>query len=451
MEHFDDIEKFASGNRITTDLNAEKFPKGTLAIANDNSVWVNTSLRKSERLFWQRTDINKDNFNIIKFLKPTQDYFYFNIKLKNFLWDLKYFYNDDSFTSISYDAKYEDYEQKFGSLGFCSSFFKNNFNIEKFAIGNEDPEITGSQVYAEVLRLYDYLRKLVDEKKIRFPEPKTPEPKFKIGDLVVRKGGTQVMSVVKQIYDDNQKTFDYNLKFVKEGTNNSLFENELEFAPNTIPKPKFKIDDKVLWDKMPFAKFRVMDEPVYNSVFGYYVYKIQGEDDKRSRNITAEGNISLIKETPKFKVGDKVKIPNSKQGVNFTDRSIPRMIQRAINSGQEFLYINEIRPDYGDDSDLVLSDIFTGTTGGDFYSSLTDNIELYETCEADPKNIQSGQVKAFYDRNKTRIDNLESNFSCKIVQALVSLSEYEKCGSPSSATLGKAKTDLLSKISKLKA
>jgi len=73
-----------------------------------------------------------------------------------------------------------------------------------------------------------------------------------------------------------------------------------------------------------------------------------------------------------------------------------------------------------------------------------------ENCEADPSKIQSGQVQVFYQNNKTRIDKLNSDFSCKIIQALVSLSEYEKCGSPSSATLGKAKTDLLSRISKLK-
>ena len=35
--------------------------------------------------------------------------------------------------------------------------------------------------------------------------------------------------------------------------------------------------------------------------------------------------------------------------------------------------------------------------------------------ESLPLLIISGQVKAFYDRNKSRIDNLESNFSCKII------------------------------------
>ena len=71
-------------------------------------------------------------------------------------------------------------------------------------------------------------------------------------------------------------------------------------------------------------------------------------------------------------------------------------------------------------------------------------------CEADPNKIISGQVKKFYDLNKTRIEKLDSKFSCKIVQALVSLSEYESCGSPSSSNLPKAKSDLLSRISNLK-
>jgi hypothetical protein len=71
-------------------------------------------------------------------------------------------------------------------------------------------------------------------------------------------------------------------------------------------------------------------------------------------------------------------------------------------------------------------------------------------CETDPNKIISGQVKKFYDLNKTRIEKLDSKFSCKIVQALVSLSEYESCGSPSSSSLPKAKSDLLSRISNLK-
>jgi hypothetical protein len=78
-------------------------------------------------------------------------------------------------------------------------------------------------------------------------------------------------------------------------------------------------------------------------------------------------------------------------------------------------------------------------------------VETPKDCEADASKIISGQVKRFYDFNKSRIDKLDSKISCKIIQALVGLSEYESCGSPSSSTLAKTSTkDLLSRISNLK-
>ena len=67
-------------------------------------------------------------------------------------------------------------------------------------------------------------------------EKEKPTPKFKIGDKVTRIGGVQIMSVVKQIYDANRKEWDYDLKF-EDGTDNSLFESELEFAPIEEPSP----------------------------------------------------------------------------------------------------------------------------------------------------------------------------------------------------------------------
>ena len=105
--------------------------------------------------------------------------------------------------------------------------------------------------------------------------------------------------------------------------------------------------------------------------------------------------------------------------------------------------------------DVELSDEFT-----QIWKLLEDGIErgiiradwrlTPKDCEADPNKIISGQVKKFYDLNKARIDKLDTKISCKIIQALVGLSEYESCGSPSSSSLPKAKTDLLSRISKLK-
>ncbi len=138
------------------------------------------------------------------------------------------------------------------------------------------------------------------------------------------------------------------------------------------PLPKFKVGDRVTFNKVPFATFRVMEDPKYNSEKGKFVYRLANEDGKSSFSASYEDEMNLIV------------------------------------------------------------------------------VETPMDCDADPTKIVSGQVKAFYDLNKNRIDKLNSKFSCKIIKALVSLSEYEKCGSPSSATVTKAKTDLLSKISKLK-
>lgn len=60
-----------------------------------------------------------------------------------------------------------------------------------------------------------------------------PEPKFKIGEKVVRINGKQVMTIVNQIYDVKQKMFDYDLE-LGDGTDVSLFENQLE-AISTQP------------------------------------------------------------------------------------------------------------------------------------------------------------------------------------------------------------------------
>jgi hypothetical protein len=148
----------------------------------------------------------------------------------------------------------------------------------------------------------------------------------------------------------------------------------LDSKPEETPNPKFKVGDRVTFNKMPFDTFRVMEEPKYNSTKGKFVYRLANEDGKSSFSASYEEEMSLIVavETPK-------------------------------------------------------------------------------DCEADATKIKEGQVKRFYDLNKARIEKLDTKISCKIIQALVGLSEYESCGSPSSSSLSKANTkDLLSRISKLK-
>lgn len=49
-------------------------------------------------------------------------------------------------------------------------------------------------------------------------------------------------------------------------------------------------------------------------------------------------------------------------------------------------------------------------------------------CNVDASKINSAYVSAFYSKNKERIEKLNSEFSCKILEALVYLSDYENCG-----------------------
>jgi hypothetical protein len=49
-------------------------------------------------------------------------------------------------------------------------------------------------------------------------------------------------------------------------------------------------------------------------------------------------------------------------------------------------------------------------------------------CNVDASKINSPSVGSFYAKNKKRIEKLNSEFSCKILEALVYLSDYENCG-----------------------
>jgi hypothetical protein len=54
--------------------------------------------------------------------------------------------------------------------------------------------------------------------------------------------------------------------------------------------------------------------------------------------------------------------------------------------------------------------------------------EMEFSCKVDSTKINSPFVGAFYSKNKDRIEKLKSEFSCKILESLVYLSDYENCG-----------------------
>jgi transcription antitermination factor NusG len=237
----------------------------------------------------------------------------------------------------------------------------------------------------EITNLYfKTLEKFIEKAEGKTP-PK-PEPKFKVGDKVkfpTSRDGKEIESfIIDDAKADGKKylvidKIENDKFFLKTESSDDIliqYNIRLELYEETLekPAPKFKIGDRVTFNKMPFDTFRVMEDPKYNSEKGKFVYRLANEDGKSSFSASYEDEMNLIV------------------------------------------------------------------------------VETPMDCDADPTKIVSGQVKAFYDLNKNRIDKLNSKFSCKIIKALVSLSDYEKCGSPSSVTVTKAKTDLLSKISKLK-
>ena len=121
-----------------------------------------------------------------------------------------------------------------------------------------------------------------------------PEPKFKIGEKIVRINGNQLMTVVKQLYDVKQKMFDYDLVF-EDGTDVSLFENQLEainVAP--APEPKFKLNDLVV-AKGSLETFKVIE--VETDILGRFSYSL--ESQKRNQfTILQENQLEAISNQP---------------------------------------------------------------------------------------------------------------------------------------------------------
>ena len=280
-----------------------------------------------------------------------------------------------------------------------------------------------------IYSLFDYINKnkianwlhpeWFDDKLPKAPEnptPETPQPKFKVGDKVKRIGENKVMTVVKQIYDNNKKMFDYDLEF--NGVNDKeYFENELELYVS---------------EKSPFQQIDFLNpstEELDILIKGMQNYS----DDLHFINSTL-ANIQL-------------KLKNRTAYIKILFDKVNNIIKLSEPSRNINAWSTEIQQKITNESISEISELYVQT--------LTKLLEYIEKdnpqdCEADPSLIVSGQVKKFYDLNKPRIEKLKSEFSCKIIKALVSLSEYEKCGTPSKIKLPLQKEDLLSEIKNLK-
>lgn len=351
-----------------------------ITLALENKIWDTKEIK---------TDFVKDKdmpeqtaYEQIDFLSPSTE------ELDTVIKSMQY--NSDGLTLIESRKAIVFIGETALSVNFQKEKGNNRiFIVKKDLTGKlfESPIITNESLLEIQEIYYILLKQILDYLKTK-PDEKI-EPKFKVGDRVklpTTKNGKKLVNNVSVVWDDARKigqdylvvneVFDNNIVLNNEyGKFGDYFEinlDKIELYTTKQPQPKFKVGDRVTFNLVPFATFKVMEKPNYNGARGKFVYKLQNEDGRSSFSSGYEDVINLI--------------------------------------------VDETPMD----------------------------------CDADPNLIVSGQVKAFYDLNKNRIDKLNSKFSCKIIKALVSLSEYEKCGSPSSATVTKAKTDLLSKISKLK-
>ena len=224
------------------------------------------------------------------------------------------------------------------------------------------------------------------------------------------------MTVVKQIYDTNEKRWDYDLVF-KNGTTNSLFESLLEFY----------VSEKTAFQQIDFLNPSTEELDVL-------IKRMQNESDDLHFINSTLANIKLkLKDHTAYieilfdKVNNIIKLSEPSRNINVWSTEIQQKITNESISEISELYIETLNK--------LLEYIYN---------------DKPKDCETDPSLIVSGQVKKFYDLNKTRIEKLKSEFSCKIIKALVSLSEYEKCGTPSKIKLPLQKEDLLSEIKNLK-
>jgi hypothetical protein len=334
------------------------------------------------------------------------------------------------------------------------------------------------------------------------------------------------MVVVKQIYDDNKKMWDYDLKFIENDSPVSAFEDQLEAYIEEVPEPKFKVGDRVKFPKDQFGKevysFAMQDAKGegknyltikeisetnkvvlenQNSGETTFTYNYDGlelyeeevpeipekiirkgeffqrnenvwlatEDSRRGRGyqyivrksfryiearIFSKGAIFQNTLLTKRKFGEiQFDITYSyTDGFSFflkkADLKIDELNVKNLGIAETIaqriiLFLATVDRDLSDEYEKIWKKIEEGVERGiiraDWRTTKTD-------CEADQTKIVSSQVKRFYDLNKNRIDKLNPEFSCLIVKALVSLSDYESCGRPSSDSLPKPKNDLLSDI-----
>jgi len=516
-----DIQEFAKGGRISPESSATIYPNGTLGVGNDGNVWINV-FDKNGRLSWKPTEITLDNFSLIKFGYWSNEQINFNLtNNKGFIFQLRYYYNQESFLRISYSDGY-NYELE-APLHELLDFFNANFDPEKFDLLNTEPNYNGEGIQSEVRLLFGNLQHLINKKGLRTPQDKpkenpTPEPKFKVGDKVKfpkDQFGKEMDSFARNDAKNEGKNYLTIVEISK--TNKVVLENKnsaettftydldgLELYEEKTPEPKFKVGDKV---KYKGAKnYLTVQEVRYSELLNDFEYKSEWSDDK-TINYEYEDSLELYEEEvpeSKFNVGDKVKRIDGIKLMTVLKKIYDEIEKEWVydlvfedGTPNEFIFesyleLYEQKPTPNPDKEfsLKVGEVYvrnfedelknpkitytilsitaektqyrvdyrvkgTNRVATKYNDIIQDKIDdnwwvLYAPCEIDDSKITSTQVKEFYDNNKNRIKKLNSKLSCAIINSLILLSDYEKCGKPSSESLPKPKIDLLLDIENFK-
>jgi len=417
VEHEDNIE-YAKGGRISPEQSATIPPLGTLGIGNNEDVWI-TENDKNGRKSWKPTEIKKDKFYIIKWNAFVDaESIDFDIKFPNFKWKLRYLYNQPSYCELRFTSDYN--KELEGSLTDLKVFFITQFSVDKFNETRGDIIWSGFDVYQEVINIINILEKLQTTGKLRQPKNDNPDfeeevtlANFSIGDIVLLKDGNTEFRVVQNKW--NGKTW---VCEVKDINTSAPFSFKQELLELSVPRT-------------PFQKIDFLSPS--SEELDTVIKTIQMNSDK----------VTFINGTL---AGVNVKLNDRTLFVDVLFDQVNDLIKLYADGLKCFS--NEIQPKITNESLQEISEIYYKTL-----VRLLKKVELDKTepdCQADPSLIVSGQVKKFYDLNRPRIEKLKSEFSCKIIKALVSLSEYEKCGTPNKGKLPQKNEDLLSKINKLK-
>jgi co-chaperonin GroES (HSP10) len=388
-----------------------------------------------------------ENFEHIKPIASTEEFFIFHVTLKNVSRNYFFTLTLDYERGIGIYFKIPTLDKKIDiRITDRNIFWETITEIVEILKNSGEPEFA-SEVTLIALALEKRIWKLKTI-ECSFVTDETPKIDFKIGDFVVfKKRADEVLKIVDWGESDEiAKTIP------ADGYTEIA---EPHFLKNLYPfekQPKFKVGDKIIFPKtqngselgnpakklITTAKDEGLDylyviDITYNRYedksFNYW---LNFEYSFNSSLSFYEEEMELYEEnTSKFKVGDKVKIITSPFDREYTIKSYSK-------PNKEYIYILKNNQS-GNESTYLETEL-----------ELVNDKKGFEDCNADVSKITSTQVKEFYDLNKSKIDKLNPKLSCLIFKALISLSEYEKCGKPSSETLPKPKIDLLLDIENFK-